>query len=254
MYHSPYTRTIQTTTGIRKHVKEQLVRAWPDSRLREQELGNLQDDRHADEFRREQLKVGRFYYRFPDGESGADVYDRVSAWWDGLRTTSWVKLDATCTEQWAKSTLVVVTHGITMRLILMQLYDWSPNTFHSIWNANNCDMVVLDKDLSCNRHYRINKELSDPIRSSIDIMVTLKEKEGKQSRKMVFAHNAPKEERDDRGLDGWLEVPQPRSHQHSYIKKMVYEQFGEKHGFGEEDISRVEGHGPFHLKYTMDHH
>ena len=30
--------------------------------------------------------------------------------------------------------------GLTMRLILMHLGGWSPNTFHSVWNANNCDM------------------------------------------------------------------------------------------------------------------
>lgn len=31
--------------------------------------------------------------------------------------------------------VVVVTHGLTMRLILMQLFGWSPNTFHTVWNA-----------------------------------------------------------------------------------------------------------------------
>jgi hypothetical protein len=30
-----------------------------------------------------------------------------------------------------------------MRLILMHLAGWSPNTFHSIWNAENCSMCHL---------------------------------------------------------------------------------------------------------------
>ena len=30
--------------------------------------------------------------------------------------------------------VVVVTHGLTMRLILMQLFHWSPNTFHTVWS------------------------------------------------------------------------------------------------------------------------
>ena len=29
-----------------------------------------------------------------------------------------------------------------MRLILMQLYGWSPNTFHTVWNADNCAMCA----------------------------------------------------------------------------------------------------------------
>ena len=54
----------------------QVVRMNIDPRIREQEFGNIQgDDFKA--FREEQQKVGRFYYRFPTGESGADVWDRT---------------------------------------------------------------------------------------------------------------------------------------------------------------------------------
>ena len=44
-------------------------------------------------------------------------------------------------------TVVVVTHGLTMRLLLMVLNGWSPNTFHTVWNAENCAMYVLRRDL-----------------------------------------------------------------------------------------------------------
>jgi hypothetical protein len=30
--------------------------------------------------------------------------------------------------------VVVVTHGLAMRLILMQLFHWSPNTIHTVWS------------------------------------------------------------------------------------------------------------------------
>merc|ERR1712118_611558 len=50
-------------------------------------------------------------------------------------------------------TVIVFTHGLTMRLILMQLFRWSPNTFHTIWNADNCDVYVLKKGLSLRRTY-----------------------------------------------------------------------------------------------------
>ena len=66
-------------------------------------------------------------YRFPTGESGADVYDRVRTWWESavLRVNQLPSSDTGC------EAVVVVTHGLTMRLILMQLYGWSPKTFHT---------------------------------------------------------------------------------------------------------------------------
>ena len=41
--------------------------------------------------------------------------------------------------------VVVVTHGLTMRFVLMQLYGWSPNTFHTVWNAKNCRCVCVGR-------------------------------------------------------------------------------------------------------------
>lgn len=32
----------------------------------------------------ERLRFGRFYYRFPNGESGADVYDRITIFEDHM--------------------------------------------------------------------------------------------------------------------------------------------------------------------------
>ena len=40
------------------------------------------------------------------------------------------------------------SHTHIRRFLLMQLYSWSPNTFNSVWNARNCDIYILTKDLS----------------------------------------------------------------------------------------------------------
>jgi len=239
-------------------------------------MGNLQDVRHTTLYREAQRKVGRFWYRFPEGESGADVFGRTKDWWATVRDVPFTRLrrvlpltpmhgysytsvtvavcmrwlslygspDTEMMEKWRNSTLLVVTHGLTMRLVLMQLYDWSPTTFHSLWNANNCDFVVLDRDTSHHRNYVINATLSDPIRSSIDVAITLKPSEGRKS-SLVFSSNVPPSECDDPALEGYLEIPKPRMHQLSEVKKMIAGQFGEKHGFQEEDILTVCGHGPF---------
>ena len=39
---------------------------------------NLQDAEGKQKEKAERLRFGRFFYRFPNGESGADVYDRMT--------------------------------------------------------------------------------------------------------------------------------------------------------------------------------
>ena len=77
---SPFERTIQTSAEARKYFEHRVVRTCPESRIREQEFGNMSNKDSA-EHRSQQQKVGRFWYRFPTGESGCDVLDRVKSWW-----------------------------------------------------------------------------------------------------------------------------------------------------------------------------
>jgi broad specificity phosphatase PhoE len=68
---SPFKRTIQTAKYVREAFEDRVVRQNLCPRLREQEFGNLQSD-EFNKYREEQKRVGRFWYRFPTGESGAD--------------------------------------------------------------------------------------------------------------------------------------------------------------------------------------
>jgi broad specificity phosphatase PhoE len=140
---SPFERTLQTAATLRASFEHLIVRTDLESRIREQEFGNLQNEQFQ-VFRQEQKKVGRFWYRFPTGESGADVYDRVKSWWTESVATVNVRVGYEPVDA-----LVVVTHGLTMRFVLMQLFSWSPTTFHSVWNAGNCDMYVSILLVSC---------------------------------------------------------------------------------------------------------
>ncbi len=100
---SPYTRTRETLHGILQAFDDpsQIDAIVEDPRIREQEFGmyqvcswpgavslsrpanqlkpwpSAQDPDKMPEIMRERRQIGSFYYRFPDGESGADVYDRV---------------------------------------------------------------------------------------------------------------------------------------------------------------------------------
>jgi broad specificity phosphatase PhoE len=46
--------------------------------LREQDWGNFQAPGQQTRNYEERLKYGRFFFRFPEGESAADVYDRMT--------------------------------------------------------------------------------------------------------------------------------------------------------------------------------
>ncbi|MCA9717322.1 MAG: histidine phosphatase family protein, partial [Myxococcales bacterium] len=204
---SPFERTLQTARNLRLAFDAgQITRASIEPLIREQEFGNLQGDDFA-RFRREQQRVGRFWYRFPTGESGADVYSRTRAWWDGdvlrLNTRPGVPpVDA----------LIVVTHGLTMRLILMQLFGWSPNTFGTVWNADHCDCYVLRRDDASPgvSPYRLDDELGDAPRSSINLGVT-------------FNDGAPPQ---TLLLHDYLSVPAPRTTNAELVKLLLAAQHG----------------------------
>ena len=203
---SPFERTLQTAAAMRSAFEHLIVRTDIESRIREQEMGNLQNEAEFRNFRKQQLKVGRFWYRFPTGESGADVLDRVKSWWfESVLTVNmrvgYESIDA----------MVVVTHGLTMRFILMQLFGWSPTTFHSVWNAGNCDIYVLRKDLSKPgpSPYILDNESGDMPRSSIEVMVTLKSTQ----QKLILK------------LENYLSIPPPRTTRIDLVKCLLAEQY-----------------------------
>jgi broad specificity phosphatase PhoE len=213
---SPFERTLQTAACLRPQFEHRVVRTEIESRIREQEFGNLQGDEFQ-AFREMQRKVGRFWYRFPTGESGADVYDRVKSWWfeSVLCVNDRVGYDPV-------DALVVATHGLTMRFVLMQLYSWSPTTFHSVWNADNCNVYVLRKDLQKPgmSPYVLEDRYGDMPRSSIDLMVELTN--GETS---IYK------------LEDYLGIPPPRTTRLELVKEKLEEQHSRT--IRKEDIVRV---------------
>ncbi len=141
VYVSPYTRTRQTWAAM----KTRFDRANPmfakvqfaieDPRLREQEWGNLDAYRDADKIEKAREEFGPFYYRMLNGESGADVYDRCTMFLDTLYR-DFERDDY-------PNNVIVVTHGFTMRCLVMRWLHASVEEFHSWKNPNNCDTISL---------------------------------------------------------------------------------------------------------------
>jgi broad specificity phosphatase PhoE len=133
VYVSPYVRTRQTLETLGLPVAERDVRVEP--RLREQDWANFQDPADIAEQKALRDRYGHFYFRFSHGESGADVYDRVSTFLESMHRNFETPL--------APRNVVIVTHGLTMRLFCMRWFHWSVDYFESLDNPENGQPVVL---------------------------------------------------------------------------------------------------------------
>lgn len=136
--YSPYTRTQQTLSCILKAFEGQSVELSSEPRLREQDFGNFQQVEEMEEVYKERQKFGRFYYRFPNGEAGTDVFDRVSHLWGRL---THIMDDH---EQPVRN-IVLVTHGLIMRILCMAYFRWTVEEFEQVWNPSNCEVWGLNR-------------------------------------------------------------------------------------------------------------
>jgi len=134
-YVSPWYRTRQTFDEIAAVLGGQLSRAVEDPRIREQEWGHFQSVDAMKHAEQERIKYSTFYYRLPDGESGADVYDRVSTFLETLHR-DFAKPDF-------PDNALIVTHGMTLRIFLMRWFHWSVEYFERVINPNNAEVVVM---------------------------------------------------------------------------------------------------------------
>jgi len=134
---------VNITLGGEFNENQYTVREEP--RLREQDWGNFQDPMEIRKNMEERKRFGSFYYRFKNGESGSDVYDRVT---DFLGSMNREMKFSSCSDNF-----VVVSHGITIRAFLMRYFQWTVQEFHDLWNFENCQLAILE--LQPNRKYKL---------------------------------------------------------------------------------------------------
>ena len=105
-------------------------------------------------------KFGRFWYRFQNGESGADVYDRVGNFFgtltrdaNGAGSRSGPEFafhnvgdDGDGDGRVHAETIILVSHGLAMRLFLMRYFKWNVSEFEKVWNPQNCERWVLERE------------------------------------------------------------------------------------------------------------
>ena len=148
-YVSPLFRTRQTFQQIIQNFPAAQFTWREEPRLREQEWGHLRTMEQCLAVDKERDAYGTFYFRIPDGESAADVYDRVSDFFNTLFRDF--------EKPGFPSNAVMITHGMTIRLFIMRWFHYTVEEFEELCNPSNCAMVVME--LQENGKYKLATEL-----------------------------------------------------------------------------------------------
>ncbi|XP_042518236.1 phosphoglycerate mutase-like protein AT74 [Macadamia integrifolia] len=143
-YVSPYHRTRSTLSEIGKSFpRNRILGVREECRIREQDFGNFQVEERMKAIKHTRERFGRFFFRFPDGESAADVFDRLSSFMESL----WRDIDMKRLDHHHKLgdeiNLIIVSHGLTIRVFLMKWFKWTVEQFEHLNNPGNCEFRVI---------------------------------------------------------------------------------------------------------------
>ncbi|MBA0573630.1 hypothetical protein Golob_000895 [Gossypium lobatum] len=142
-YVSPYERTRSTLREIGKSFsKKRVIGVREECRIREQDFGNFQVEERMKATKETREKFGRFFYRFPEGESAADVFDRVSSFLESLWRD--IDLNRLNNDPSQDLNLIIISHGLASRVFLMKWFKWTVEQFERLYNPGNCEIRVME--------------------------------------------------------------------------------------------------------------
>ncbi len=155
IYYSPYFRTRETMDNALKTQEEEPINEKyikfkkEDPRLREQEYsGKLRTTDRID-FEKEREQYGKFFYRMDGGESGADLWDRMSDFIGTLHRDFENK-------EYPKN-ILIFTHGMSMRIFIMRFFKFTVEEFEMWKNPRNAEMYILE--LQADNKYKLITEI-----------------------------------------------------------------------------------------------
>ncbi|TYH91683.1 hypothetical protein ES332_A13G131100v1 [Gossypium tomentosum] len=142
-YVSPYERTRSTLREIGKSFsKKRVIGVREECRIREQDFGNFQVEERMKATKETREKFGRFFYRFPEVESAADVFDRVSSFLESLWRD--IDLNRLNNDPSQDLNLIIISHGLASRVFLMKWFKWTVEQFERLYNPGNCEIRVME--------------------------------------------------------------------------------------------------------------
>jgi len=159
-YYSPYFRARETMDLAIKEIDNNLdynknrFFKKEEPRIREQEYsGKLIGKQMGDKFEKERAAYGKFFYRLEGGESGCDVYDRIS---DFIGT-----LHRDFEKPYFPDNCLIFGHGMANRLFVMKFFHVPIEEFETWKNPNNGEIYILQL-LPSNRYELITEIQKHP--------------------------------------------------------------------------------------------
>ena len=153
MWVSPYTRTRETASIINEQLSIKKVKE--DITLIEQQYGLFSDkeiakirEMYPDQFAfydNYYQNDGKFYAKLPQGESPFDV---------ALRTKQFI--DTIYRDR--ENVLFVVSHGTTIKTIVMNFFHYSPEWYSSELTPSNCSIRLIETNGNVNTERYIYNE------------------------------------------------------------------------------------------------
>ncbi len=137
-YISPFWRTRSTFENIVRSFPRSQFRYSEEPRLREQEWGYLRTYGELKRLKAERTAYGAFYYRFPGGEAGTDVYDRINDLLGSLHRDF-------CDKDYPRN-CVLITHSLAIRLFVMRWFHLTVEEFEEMRSPANCALTILELD------------------------------------------------------------------------------------------------------------
>ncbi|ESL11329.1 phosphoglycerate mutase [Trypanosoma rangeli SC58] len=182
-YFSPYLRSRQSFKHMLRGYDEyrsehkmdgnSIIGVREDVRLRDVDIGRYRSKDELLKHLREREVYGRFYYRFPHGESGADVCDRVTSFLDAFRRE---RLDFAM-----DTNVVILTHGQTIRMFVKRWFHLTVDTFHLMKSPPTGSLSTLTR-----LHHRSCFRLDDRCVEVMNLPLSLNEYNGYKYRNKLL--------------------------------------------------------------------
>ena len=145
VWSSPFKRSRQTSRIVIGQFSDSEVTFKEDPRIREQEWGNFFSEETFYSEREKRKAHSNFFYRIKDGESGADVYDRLSSFLESLYRDF---------ERYPyQDAALISTHGMTGLIFLMRFFRWTYEQYTEAETFGNCGYVILNLDIAKQTYY-----------------------------------------------------------------------------------------------------
>ena len=132
---SPYKRAQETWDRISEHLDYKPQEVTTDVRIREQEYKDFTSKDDSEQKKAKAKARGKLFYRYKHGESGSDIINRVSNFYNQLR------MDMTLGNH--PDTIVIVCHEIAIRSLLIAMGAESLESFDKI-EVDNCQIIKLE--------------------------------------------------------------------------------------------------------------